>query len=277
MKEYYFISGLPRSGSTLLSAILKQNPDFYADIASPVSKLVQNSIEAIAEGESNFTIEEFQRKNLIQGIFDGYYKHIDRSIIFDSSRMWTSNTNILKSLFPYTKIICTVRDVVSVLNSFEVISSKNPFYPKPLSDQSDNIFARCDAMMDKINGVVGRSWISLYEGYAHNPEMIYFIEYKDLCKNPQKIISDIYSFLEKPHYSHDFENIEYSNENFDKACNLRNLHTVRKKVEYKPPKNVLPPDVVKKYREMNMEFWSTNYSNNFDIIEKLEKKFIKYQ
>jgi sulfotransferase len=36
MKSYYFISGLPRSGSTLLSGILKQNPEFYADIASPV-------------------------------------------------------------------------------------------------------------------------------------------------------------------------------------------------------------------------------------------------
>jgi len=30
------ISGLPRSGSTLLSSILRQNPEFYVDIASQV-------------------------------------------------------------------------------------------------------------------------------------------------------------------------------------------------------------------------------------------------
>jgi len=41
MKSYYFISGLPRSGSTLLSAILRQNPEFYADIASPVASPVE--------------------------------------------------------------------------------------------------------------------------------------------------------------------------------------------------------------------------------------------
>jgi hypothetical protein len=37
MKEFFFISGLPRSGSTLLSAILRQNPEFnaYYDVVEP--------------------------------------------------------------------------------------------------------------------------------------------------------------------------------------------------------------------------------------------------
>jgi sulfotransferase len=73
MKSYYFISGLPRSGSTLLSGILKQNPDFYADIASPVQGLTGNSIDVITSGESNLNITEDQRKNLMYGVFDGYY------------------------------------------------------------------------------------------------------------------------------------------------------------------------------------------------------------
>ncbi|MEG4005469.1 sulfotransferase [Microcoleus sp. Pol11C1] len=32
----YFISGLPRSGSTLLAALLRQNPRFYSAMTSPV-------------------------------------------------------------------------------------------------------------------------------------------------------------------------------------------------------------------------------------------------
>ena len=35
----HFISGLPRSGSTLLAAILRQNPDFHAAMTSPVGAL----------------------------------------------------------------------------------------------------------------------------------------------------------------------------------------------------------------------------------------------
>jgi sulfotransferase len=277
MKQYYFISGLPRSGSTLLSSILKQNPEFYADIASPVEGLTGTAIDIVTGAESNLTVTEEQRKNLMYGIFEGYYKHIDKPVVFDSSRGWTKKTNFLKALFPYTKILCPVRDIVSILNSFEVISSKNPFHTKTLTEHKDNVFARCDGMMNKNGGIVAGPWILLQEGYALNPEMIHFIEYENLCKEPEKTMRSVYEFLEKPYYSHDFENLEYSNENFDKACNLKDLHTVKRRVEYKPPKNVLPPEIVQKYKEMNMEFWRANYKPDADIIEKLDKKFIEYQ
>ena len=36
MKTFYFMAGLPRSGSTLLSSILNQNPRFYSGPSSPV-------------------------------------------------------------------------------------------------------------------------------------------------------------------------------------------------------------------------------------------------
>jgi sulfotransferase len=47
MKSYYFISGLPRSGSTLLSGILKQNPEFYADIGSSLEALTGSAIDIV--------------------------------------------------------------------------------------------------------------------------------------------------------------------------------------------------------------------------------------
>ena len=74
-----------------------------------------------------------------------------------------------------------------------------------------------------------------------------------------------------------FLNVEYSNENFDKSCNLKDLHTVKRKVEYNPPKCILPPEIVQKYNEMNMEFWKEGYKIDVDIIEKLDKKFIEYK
>jgi sulfotransferase len=276
MKSYYFISGLPRSGSTLLSAILRQNPDFYADIASPVESITGSSIDIVTGAESNLTVSEEQRKNLMYGIFEGYYKHIDKPVIFDSSRGWTKKTNFLKALFPYTKILCPVRDIVSILNSFEVILNKNCFYTKQINEKvfSQNIFIRIQEIFER---EIINYYSFLQEGYALNPEMIHFIEYENLCKEPERTMRGVYEFLEKPYYSHDFENVEYSNENFDKACNLKNLHTVKRKVEYKPPRIILPPEIVKKYKEMNMQFWRENYKPDADIIEKLDKKFIEYK
>jgi sulfotransferase len=279
MKSFYFISGLPRSGSTLLSGILKQNPEFYADIASPVQGIVNNTIDFMTGCENNLNLTEDRRKNILLSIFEGYYKHLETPVIFDSSRGWTKNTTLLQELFPTTKILCCVRDIPWIINSFELINKKNPFYTSTLVKEEckDNVFSRSDAMMDKNGGIIAGPWIALQEGYAMNPEMIYFVEYENLCKNPEKEMRTIYEFLEKPYYSHDFENVEYSNENFDRSCNLKDLHTVRKRVEYKEQKKVLPPEVWEKYETMNMEFWKKDYKPDIDIIQKLDKKFIQYQ
>jgi sulfotransferase len=279
MKQHYFISGLPRSGSTLLSSILKQNPEFYADISSPVQGIVTNTIDFMTGCENNLNLTEDRRKNILLSIFEGYYKHLVTPVIFDSSRGWTKNTTLLQELFPTTKILCCVRDIPWIINSFELINKKNPFYTSTLVKEEckDNVFSRSDGMMDKNGGVIAGPWIALQEGYAMNPEMIYFVEYENLCKNPEKEMRTIYEFLEKPYYSHDFENVEYSNENFDRSCNLKDLHTIRKQVEYKEQKKVLPPEVWEKYETMNMEFWKKDYKPDADIIEKLDKKFIEYK
>jgi sulfotransferase len=207
------------------------------------------------------------------GIFNGYYKHINKDVIFDGSRSWTRRTNFLQELFPYTKILCPVRDIVSILNSFELISLKNPFYTKTITKNNCNIYERCDEMMNQKYGVVSNPWISLKEGYALNPKMIYFIEYEQLCKDPENTMKDVYKFLEQPYYHHDFNNVKYSNEIFDKECNLEGLHTIRSKVEYNPPKNILPPEIVQKYSELNMEFWKLNYKSNFNV----NSKFFQYK
>ena len=165
--------------------------------------------------------------------------------------------------------------LVGLTNNHVVV--KNPFYTNILAEDKDTVFLRCDSMMDGNGGIVAVPWILLQEGYALHPEMIMLIEYENLCKEPEKTVAKIYEFLEIPYYSHDFENVEYSNENFDRACNLKDLHTVKRKVEYNPPKCILPLEIVKKYTKMNMEFWKVGHKIDADIIEKLDKKFIEYK
>ena len=43
-KTFYFMTGLPRSGSTLLSSILNQNPKFYSGPSSPVVSTIGASV-----------------------------------------------------------------------------------------------------------------------------------------------------------------------------------------------------------------------------------------
>ena len=258
MKEkmnYYFISGLPRSGSTLLSAILRQNPEYYSDIASPVQFLVEGAIKTITQSDSDLSVTDSQRLNICRGIFDGFYSDFNKETIFDNSRKWTRRTNLLKALFPYTKILCTVRDIKSIVNSLESISSKN--YTRWTDYSEMNIIPRCMSHFDE-DGMLGGALINLREGCHTNPEMIHLIDYKDLCENPERVLREIYEFLEKPYYPHDFDNVYYRNEKYDLLCGVKDLHTVRKKVKYVPKPCLIPPPVLDYIDQNNFEFWKNN-------------------
>lgn len=258
-KEFYFISGLPRSGSTLLSAILKQNPNFYADIQSPVNLLVDSTIDILSNSEVNNLIDEEKRKYLLKTIFQSYYNEVNKPIIFDSNRKWTASTHLLKTIFPNTKIICCVRDVVSILDSFERIAAHNSLFTNSLVDPetSSCVETRCSSMMDVLKvGQVIKPLIWLQDGLAANKEMIYLIEYEDLCKKPKQTLELLYKFLNLQYYEHDFDNVYYKNEIFDSSINLKDLHTVRKKVEWVERESILPREIINQYRQAQIGNYS---------------------
>lgn len=264
MKEFFFISGLPRSGSTLLSAILCQNPEFYADISSPVQGLIGATINVITGSESNHLIDEDRRKSLLRALFNAYYDAVEPPTVFDTSRGWTAKTSLLKSLFPQTKIICCVRDLFWILDSFERIAAKNSLWNASLTDDEScqTVTTRCDALMDvKKEGQVVKPYYFLEEGMLLNSDMIMLVEYESLCKKPESVMRELYNFIGKPYFNHDFKNVEYDNEVYDKALNMKSLHTVRKEVSWVERPSILPKSVWDKYS--GKEFWRVSKVDYF--------------
>lgn len=275
MKELFFISGLPRSGSTLLSAILRQNPDFYADISSPVQGLVASTINVITGSESNHLIDEPRRKHILRALVQSYYDGVTPKTVFDTSRAWTSRTSLLKELYPQTKIICCVRDLPWILDSFERIAAKNSLYNATLTDDESRqtVTTRCDALMDvKKEGQVVKPYYFLEEGLLLNPDMIMLVEYESLCKTPEGVMREIYQFIGKPYFDHDFDNVEYENEVFDRALNMKSLHTVRRKVTWEERPTILPRSVWDKYA--GIEFWRGSAEPKTDFTIKTDYSFV---
>jgi len=115
-----FISGLPRSGSTLLSAILRQNPRFSAGMSSPVANLFDGIITQVSAGsELSAMVSPEQRKRLLRGLFEGYYADNSAEVIFDTNRSWTAKMPEVLELFPNARFICCVRNVSWVMDSLE--------------------------------------------------------------------------------------------------------------------------------------------------------------
>jgi sulfotransferase len=253
-KKYHFITGLPRSGSTMLSSILRQNPRFHASITDPLATFVKGTIETLmtAPGmKSEVPVE--RRKDTIRGFFDGYYKSIDYNVIFNTNRAWTYLTHIMDEVYPKSKYIVCVRDINWVLNSLEVVHRSNPFSPNTVSGGPEkSVYQRVDSFMTE-TGFVGFPYVGIKQAITGNERhKIILIEYDQLCTQPKQTIQSLYNFIEEPYYDHDFDNVESNWDDYDLEIGI-NFHRVKKKVEFIPRKFILPPDILQKYA--NMEVW----------------------
>ena len=130
MQRYHFISGLPRAGSTLLSAILRQNPRFHAGVSSPLAAFFSSLVSQVSVGsEWSAQVTVSQRRRLLLGLFESYYADLsaEKQVVFDTNRVWTSRLPALLDLFPQAKVIACVRNVAWVMDSIERLYRKNPY------------------------------------------------------------------------------------------------------------------------------------------------------
>ena len=127
----HFISGLPRSGSTLLAGILRQNPRFHAGMTSPVGTMYMALEKSMSRrNETAVFIDGPQRRDILAGLFTNYYKEIHSTkVVFDTNRLWCAKLPAVTQLFPDAKVICCVRDVSWIMDSIERLVRRNAFEP----------------------------------------------------------------------------------------------------------------------------------------------------
>ena len=83
----------------------------------------------------------------------------------------------------------------------------------------------------------------------------------------------IYQFIQEPLFGHNFDEVDYEHNEFDQKLGVKGLHTVRKKVTFKPRRTILPPDLFAKYHEM--DFWHDNTGTASNIITAKQQSATK--
>lgn len=221
MKAFNVITGLPRSGSTLLCNVLNQNPDFYASSTSPLPEMLSlmvnrfsNSPE-IQAGLIKDSDEMTARCNaVLTAIIESWYADQDDKIVFDKSRGWTFNALLLEQLCAGAKIIVTVRDLRGVFSSVEKQHRKNPVFDASPGPVDKTIFARADAMFSP-TGIIGQCAVGVEDVVRRFGDQVYLLHFESLTADPEGKLKEIYNFLEIPYFAHDFDNIENTAEDVD--------------------------------------------------------------
>jgi sulfotransferase len=273
-KQFFFLSGLCRSGSSLMASILNQNPQLNCGIASPLNGAIESILHFYDDGFSKIFTDDKKRK-IIKSMFEIMYDDVDKPIIIENNRCFSGKLPLLVDLFPDTKMICMVRSIPDILNSFEVIYQKNLYNSNSnlYGMDTTTVYSRTNAIFGGGSGVLGLALNHLKAG-LHSPyaDRIFLIEYEELVNDTENVINDVYDFLGLERYPHDFNNLKNipGSEIVDQELNLEGLHTIRPSISRSNSQWLIPFDLCEQFS--NLEYWR-RLSTEPDDIQPLDDQF----
>lgn len=257
MAVIHFISGLPRSGSTLLAALLQQNPRFQAGMSGPLAGLFDSLVgQMSARNEFSVFLNDTQRERILRGLFDNYYADSTAEVIFDTSRGWCGRMPAIARLFPDAKVIACVRELPWVIDSIERLVQRNVFSPSAIFNfnPGGTVYTRANGLV-AADGMVGASYDLVKQAcYGGHTDRLLLVRYETLTAEPARTMAAIYEFLGEQPFTHDFDNVDYDVTEFDERAGTPGLHTVHGEVKAVPRATLLPPDLVNRF--VNDAFWS---------------------
>lgn len=265
-----FVSGMPRTGSTLLLNLLGQNPNHHVTSTCDLIELFAIVQQAWPNQKSFQTwglesVKPFAR-NCLRGMLYGFYlDQIERGqTVFDKSRGWLQYIEDLEAVLDRgVKIITTIRDVRSILASFEILYrnrdvdwrySRGEVYWK-----AQTLVGRSELLLND-EGVVGMAINRVRDALERCPKKLHFVSYDALCSDPLHELKKIHKEL---HLPHDFDKYNPNKvkqiTHEDDTYHGMDLHTVGPKVRAPAKKErwegILPEDYAKsiasRYSDIN--------------------------
>jgi sulfotransferase len=251
-----FISGLPRSGSTLLAALLRQNPALHANITSPLGSMVGAMLAEMSAGhEGSVFFDEAQRMAVLRGLFDSYYHAIAPTrTVFDTSRSWTTRLDLLARLFPDARMICCVRPIPWIIDSVERLLRRNPFELSKIFgfEQDGTVYSRAEGLMSPA-GMIGFALSGLKQAmHGGQARRLLLLPYDTLVSDPAAAMAEIYAFTGLPAFQHDFDTLDFDVGEFDARLGTPGLHHVRRQVRAIPRETILPPDLWERFERTSI-------------------------
>lgn len=263
IRGLHLISGLPRSGSTLLAGILRQNPRFRASVQSPLAGIVASVVRTMSEHESAIFLTDEQRRRVVAGVLAGYFDDGDHAdVSFDSNRAWCAHLPLVASIVPSARIICCVRNPVWILDSMERMVQAHLFVASRVFGYDlGTVYSRVETMATKhllapaLNGL-RQAW------FSEHADRLIAVRYDSLVSEPARVMDEIYGHLGERAFKHDFDQVEYDEPQFDLSLGLPGLHRVSGPVRPRPRSTILPKDLFDLY---DREFWSGEGANPKEV------------
>ena len=243
--KMFMMSGLPRTGSTLLSSILSQNPDIHAEGNSAVCQLMWDAYVSCEDNckEQLLANNRIQtQQDIISAIPSLYYKNIEAKYVVDKCRSWTLPANmdlIYNYITPTPKIIVLIRPLEQIIASFlNLPKTGKDLYRHLLEPQSEPLT---------------RSYDGVLNAMKNNSGEFIFIKYDELVGDTKTTLDKIYQFCSWEPFEHDLTNIINKSPEDDSVYGTIGQHDVRPTIGKREYSIKLPDETLRRCRELNKQ------------------------
>ena len=246
--KFIGLGGLPRSGATLLSAILDQNPEIHAEGNSAVCQLMwdmQQSCYGPASEQLNATYRGDTIPSIVSAIPSAYYKDVSANVIVDKCRSWTmpSNMAMLQKYFVESpRVIVMERPIVDICKSFKALHRSNG---KEVEINVDlELRPNSEPVVRSLDGVI---WAKQNNQNGN----FLFISYDELVTETERVLASIYEFCEIAPFKHDLNNIINNHPEDDVGVyDNAGLHDVRPTICKRKIDETVPDTMIAKFAEL---------------------------
>jgi len=250
--QLLFLVAQPRSGNTLFASIMNQNPEIAATPNS-ITLEIMKDLHLLKQTDVFLNYPDYKSlDNVLDFVFDVYYKDWPQRIIIDRGPVMTiNNFQLMQKHFkrPF-KCIVLLRDLMDVLASYMQWYTENlDAFPNRFGLQTDE--EKLMMIMNK-DGAVAKELEAIKNSYNYK-DMCHYVKYDDMVTNPEQEFKKIYNFIGEPYFNHRFNNVDQVSVNglsYDDKVVGSNMHKlfdgpVRK--VYNPYIEKIPERIREKY------------------------------
>ena len=228
-KQLFFLVAQPRSGNTLFTSIMNQNPEIAATPNS-ITLEIMKDVFLLKETDvfQNYP-DHKSLDNVLDVVYNTYYKDWPQPIIIDRGPVMTEgNFYLMQKHFkqPF-KCIVLLRDLMDVLASYMKWYTENPdAFVNRFNLQTDE--EKLGMIMNK-DGAVAKELEAIKNAFNY-PDICHFVKYDDLVAQPEQEFKKIYEFIGEPYFNHKFEDlqqVEVNGMKYDDTIVGKNMHNIR--------------------------------------------------
>ena len=250
-KQLFFLVAQPRSGNTLFTSIMNQNPQIACTPNSITLEIIKDLFLLKKTDVFQNYPDHKSLDNVLDVVYDTYYKDWPQPIIIDRGPVMTpGNFALMQKHFkrPF-KCIVLLRDLMDVLASYMKWYTENPdaFVNKyNLKNDEEKL-----SMIMNSKGAVAKDLEAIKNSYNYK-DICHYIKYDDLVAQPEQEIRKVYQFMGLPYFNHKFEDlqqVEVNGMKYDDTIVGKNMHNIRSVVRKinNPYIDKIPERIRKKY------------------------------